>query len=393
MRIRMSKVYKKEEFDLADIFRLNQHKLQYTSDDKRRVINAITACRTSILGGHVLKCDNCDHLEISYNSCRNRHCPQCQSLAKALWVLKRDRELLPVHYFHLVFTVPHVLNTIALSNKKVFYNLLFKAVSESIKQVAKRPENLGAEVGFFTILHTWDQVLNLHPHIHCVIPGGGFSCDRQEFIKSPKNFFVSVKKLSKVFRGKLLNYLEKAYSKGIIIWENEIVSYKAILKKSCTHDWVVYAKPPFNGPFWVLRYLSRYTHRIAISNNRLFALTENTVTFSYRDRNNGYAVKYKTLGITEFMLRYLNHVLPFRFMKIRYYGFLGNPGRKENIDKAKILLGQKPTTPEKLPANWIELMIYLTDSDPTLCKKCGQGHMVLYKTLARENINSKLKAG
>jgi hypothetical protein len=388
----MSKVYKKGEFDLADIFRLNQHILPYISDDKWKVVNAITACRTSILGGHVLKCDKCGHIEISYNSCRNRHCPKCQSLAKALWVLKRDRELLPIHYFHLVFTIPHVLNAIALVNKKAFYNLLFKAVSETIKQVAKRPENLGAEVGFFAILHTWDQVLNLHPHIHCVIPGGGFSRNRKKFIKTRQNFFVSVKKLSLVYRGKFLRYLQQAYHHGSINWENT-ESFKAILKNSCSHKWVVYAKSPFNGPFWVVRYLARYTHKIAISNNRLYCLTDQTVTFLYRDRVNAYAVKYKTLDIKDFMLRYLNHVLPLRFIRIRYYGFLGNPARKENIEKALILLGETPKQSEKLPANWIELMIYLTDSDPTVCKKCKTGHMVLYKVLERENINTRLKAG
>ena len=372
-------VYKKGEFDIATIFSLHKHKLKYIPDDKWKVINAIISCRTSILGAHVFRCDNCEHLEISYNSCRNRHCPKCQYLTRARWILQRDRELLPVHYFHIVFTIPNIFKQIALRNKKEVYSILFKAASQTMKKVAANPDNLGALTGFFTILHTWDQKLKFHPHIHCVVPGGGFSFDKSTWIKSSNNYFVNVKKLSLVFRGIFLHLLERAYNDGKIKTFSDRDNFKMMLIKSCSTEWVVYSKPPFKGPFWVMRYLARYTNRTAISNERLVCMNNNTVTFSYRDRRKGYSLEYETLPALTFMKRFLNHVLPSRFVRIRYFGFLGNPKRLENITLARKLLNgpdyKKDTKP--IPDDWVELMVLLTGYDPTVCPECIIGHMVL----------------
>jgi len=364
------------DLEIADVFRLQQHKLSYISDEKWKVVNAITSCRTAKLGAHVFECDYCKHKEISYNSCRDRHCPKCQSLAKMRWILKRDLELLPVHYFHLVFTIPDVLKGIIIQNKRVAYELLFKAAAETIKQVASNPDNLGALTGFFAILHTWEQKLKFHPHIHCVIPGGGFSADKTRWIKARKNYFVSVKRLSLVFRGKFLSFLENAFANKELTL-NAGNNFKQILIKSTTNNWVVYAKPPFNGPFWVVRYLSRYTHRIAISNKRLVSMTEESITFTWKDRRKGYVTKLETIDVVRFMKRFLNHVLPKGFVKIRYYGFMGNAHRKDNIYLIRQLLGVKQKIEKVIPNNWKDILLLFTGEDPTICTECGKGHLIL----------------
>jgi len=378
--------YKKGDFDVADIFTLHKPKLGYISDDKWKAVNSITSCRTGKLGAHVFECDSCKHLEIYYNSCRNRHCPKCQYLAGSRWILQRDRELLPVHYFHIVFTIPHIFNNLIESNKKEIYTILFKAASQTIKKVAANPDNQGALSGFLAILHTWEQKLNIHPHIHCVVPGGGFSKDKSMWIKSGKKYFVNVKKLSLVFRGIFLKLLEKSHNTGNIKTFSDRYNFKKILIKSCSTNWVVYSKPPFKGPFWVVRYLARYTNRIAISNERLVSMNENTVTFTYKDRKNNYATKYETLDSVTFMKHFLLHVLPAKFIKIRYFGFMGNPKRKENIVLARKLLCsplyKKDTEP--IPDNWIDLMILLEGYNPTEYLKCDTGHMVLIRRTFKE---------
>jgi predicted Zn-ribbon and HTH transcriptional regulator len=377
------------KIELADIFRKYQHILPYAGDDEWKVINAITSCRTEKLGWHVYKCDNCHYEETVYNSCRNRHCPKCQGLAKAKWILQRDSELLPVPYFHLVFTLPHAFNQLILKNKKHMYSLLFKSVSDTLKQVVANPDNLGAVCGFFSILHTWDQCLNLHPHIHCVVPGGGLSPDKLKWISSAKRFFVPVRKLSKVFRGKFLNHLEKMHTSDSLSFDGNIsalknyANFKALLKKSCKSDWVVYSKPPFKGPHWALRYLARYTHRIAISNSRITGIKDDKVLFTYLDRKHGNVKKLMLMDAVTFMQKFLLHVLPPKFVRIRYYGFLGNTVKKKNLALIRNLLGdtvKQTDEQEDVPSNWVELMIFLTGEDPTVCKKCGIGHM--------ENITS-----
>jgi len=388
-------INKSNKIELADIFRKYQHLLPYAGDDEWKVINAITSCRTPALGWHVYRCDNCHYEETVYNSCRNRHCPKCQGLAKAKWILQRDTELLPVPYFHLVFTLPHVFNQLILKNKKQMYSLLFKTVSETLKEVVANPANLGASCGFFALLHTWDQCLNQHPHIHCVIPGGGLSADKLKWIPSAKRFFVPVRKLSKVYRGKFLSCLEEIHTSGRLVFDGNISdlsiyeNFKALLKKSCQSDWVVYSKPPFKGPHWALRYLARYTHRIAISNSRILGIKDGKVAFTYRDRKHGNVKKVMLMDPVTFMQKFLLHVLPPKFVRIRYYGFLGNTVKKENLALIRNLLGddsEKTHEKEDIPSGWVELMIFLTGEDPTVCKKCGIGHMVNVTSVSGAHI-------
>jgi hypothetical protein len=383
----------KSAVQLGDIFRKYQHLLPYTGDWEWKVINAITSCRTWKLGSHDYKCDTCGQVLTVYNSCRNRHCPQCLGLAKAEWILNRDRELLPVHYFHLVFTLPHIFNHLVLQNKREMFNLLFKAASQTLKEVIAHPDNLGVHPGFFSILHTWDQRLNLHPHIHCVVPGGGLSPDKTSWVSSSKKFLVSVKKLSRVFRGKFLSGMDSLYKTDKLTMTGNTSTlkhygtFKAFLKTSTSTDWVVYAKPPFNGPHWVLRYLARYTHRIAISNSRIHGITaDNKVLISWQDRKHGYVKKTAAFDPVVFMQKFLLHVLPFRFVRIRYYGFMGNTIRKERIALIRVLLEDNGTDVDAddanedsrpIPSGWVDLMIFLTGEHPLKCKACGKGQMVL----------------
>ena len=369
-------------FELADIFREHMHSLPYATDEAWKVINAITACRTEKLGGHIWKCTHCNYMEISYNSCRNRHCPKCQGLAKARWILKRDSELLPVTYFHVVFTIPSALNDLTFHNQKTIYSLFFKAASETLKVVIADPKHLGAATGFFSILHTWDQRLNFHPHIHFVVPGGGLSPDKTRWISSKQNFLVPVRILSRVFRGKFMHYLEDSYNADQFVFSGNIAhmnkpgEFKALLFRACKTDWVVYSKTPFNGSFWVMRYLARYTHRIAISNSRIISCQNGRVVFQWHDRKNGYAKKLETLDVVVFMQRFLLHVLPHGFMRIRYYGFMGNTVRNESIALIRDLLGAMDNTEQEIPARWVDLMIFLSGKDPTICPICGEGHMI-----------------
>lgn len=387
--------------ELADVFRLHSHKLLFLSPENKKAIHAIISCRTAELGGHVLCCDACGSMEISYNSCRNRHCPKCQSLAKAKWIMAREQELLPVPYFHVVFTFSDLLYPIALQNKKVVYDILFQASSETLKEVAANPKNLGAVIGFISILHTWEQKLSHHPHIHCIIPGGGLSPDKTSWISSSENFFLSVKILSIVFRAKFLSYLEKAFQQGKLVFYSQLKeladqkTFKQLLDQSCSTNWVVYSKRPFAGPEQVLNYLGRYTHRVAISNNRILSMTETTVNFEWRDRKNGGIVKQITLDVVDFMRRFLLHLLPSGFMKIRHYGFLGNPSKKDTITLCRSLIGTPVVdkNPEENPKTWQELFIFLTGQDPTLCSQCGKGHMVVFKELPRQLYTGRLKAG
>jgi hypothetical protein len=310
---------------------------------QRRVLNALRACRTARLGGHVEQCDRCAHRTIAYNSCRNRHCPKCQARARAEWFEARRQDLLSVAYFHVVFTVPGELAPLALQNKKVLYAILFRAASDTLLQIAADAKHLGAKIGFLAILHTWGQTLMHHPHLHCVVPGGGLSPDGTRWISSRRSYFLPVKVLSRVFRGKFLDYLAKAHQDGKLSCTNTLTpfadpsAFHRLVADVRRKPWVVYAKAPMAGPEHVLKYLARYTHRVAIANSRLLSLDGGTVRFRYTDYQAG-TPSVMALDAVEFLRRFLLHVLPDRFVRIRHYGLLANRCRRDNVARCRALI-------------------------------------------------------
>ena len=314
-----------------------------------KVLRAIAACRTAALGGHIEECDSCGQRVISYNSCLNRHCPKCQAAARQRWLEKRSAELLPVPYFHVVFTLPHLLAPLALQNKVLIYGLLFRSAAQTLLQIATDPKHLGADVGFMAVLHTWGQTLLAHPHLHCVVPGGGLSPDHQRWIPCGRKFFLPVKVLSLVFRAKFLAALERAFKQHKLTLAGQLAplqsptTFAALLRAAAHRKWVVYAKRPFAGPAQVLTYLSRYTHRVAIANSRLIAMTEGKVTFRWRDYTHGSQTRTMTLEADEFLRRFLLHVLPTSFVRIRYFGLLANRNRAQLLQRCLSYLQTKPT--------------------------------------------------
>jgi hypothetical protein len=349
-----------------------------------RVMRAIEICRTAELGGHLDQCDHCAAVRISYNSCRNRHCPKCQSLAKERWLEAREKDLLPTPYFHVVFTLPEGLRPLALRNQKVLYNLLFKAVSETLTALAQDSKHLGAEIGFMAILHTWSQTLIDHPHLHCLVTGGGLSLDRKRWVSSKKDFFIPVSVLSSLFRGKFLDGLKKRYAAGELTFPGQIEvlkeapAFKRLLTNLYHQEWVVYCRPPLKHPEKVMDYLGRYTHRVALSNDRLVKLEDNQVTFRWRDSADNNKIKWLPLEVFEFIRRFLLHVLPEQFVKIRYYGILSHRNRKGKLLRCKKLLGV--VTSEELDAapkeTWQDLLTRITGIDPRICPHCGKGKMI-----------------
>lgn len=371
-----------KRWELADIFLEFGESYRNTNPLPRshlKVMHAIEVCRTSYLGGHVQKCDTCGYEQHAYNSCRNRHCPKCQSLTKAQWLEDRKAELLPVPYFHNVFTLPHELNPIALCNKKVIYSMLFKAVSETLLQFGRN--NMGGTLGFTAILHTWDQKLLDHLHLHCVIAGGVLSRDKTRWIQTKNNYLFNVEALSMVFRGKFIEYLEKAHAKGKLEFPGNTAKYATdekfskLIKALRSKDWVVFSKKPFAGPPEVLDYIGRYTHRVAISNNRIVNVQDRKVTFTYRDRKNNDTLRLMTLEAGEFIRRFLLHVLPEGFMKIRHFGFLSNRHKKKNVQLCRELIGDNTPMPARAKKTAGELMLELTGIDITRCPCCGEGTM------------------
>ena len=324
--------------EVADIVRAQGNRFIHNSCrwihwSHRKVLQAIACCRTAALGGHRDQCPRCGYRAISFNSCRNRHCPKCQSGARDQWIAARQRELLPVPYVHVVFTLPHYLSPLALVNKKVIYELLFRATAETLLEVAADPKHLGAQIGFFAVLHTWGQNLLFHPHIHCVIPSGGLSPDGQRWIHPRYNFFLPVGVLRRVFRGKFLHALQRRFQQHQLTFPGSLQplqkekAFRAFLRPLHRREWVVYAKPPFGGPHHVLGYLGRYTHRVAITNHRLIAFENNQVTFRWKDYAHGNKKRIMTLSGPEFLRRFLLHVLPRGFVRIRSFGFLANRRR------------------------------------------------------------------
>jgi hypothetical protein len=343
--------------EVADIFRAQGDNFSDSHRDRigfqqLKVMRAILHCRTAALGGHIDACPRCGgDKTISYNSCRNRHCPKCQTQARQRWIKARKQELLETRYFHVVFTLPHELHSLILQNETVLYGLLFRTVAETLLEVARNPDHLGAEIGFFGILHTWGQNLLFHPHIHCVIPGGGFSQDRANWIHPRYPFFLPIKILSKVFRGKFVSVLKYAHRQGRLIFAGSIEHlakpkcFAAFLRTLFRQGWVVYAKPAFGGPEQVLRYLGRYTHRVAISNHRLVSFDGNQVTFRWKDYARGNKQRLMTVSATEFIRRFLVHVLPKGFVRIRHFGFMANSQRSTSMELCRKLLGMPPVLP------------------------------------------------
>jgi Putative transposase/Transposase zinc-binding domain len=313
-----------------------------------KVLEAIARCRTAALGGHRDQCSRCGYSAISYNSCRNRHCPKCQGNARHCWLEARRQELLPTPYVHVVFTLPRELAPLALQNKKVIYDLLFRTSAETLLEVARDPRHLSAQIGFFSVLHTWNQKLQHHPHVHCVLPAGGLSADHGRWIRSRRSFFLPVKVLSRVFRGKFVQALKRAFSEGQLGFHGTLKLlaqpkiFSAWLRQLFRNDWVVYAKRPFGGPEHVLRYLGAYTHRVAISNHRLVALADGKVTFRWRDSAHKNKKRLITMPVEEFLRRFLLHVLPRGFVRIRNFGFLANRHRATLLPLCSQLLDSAP---------------------------------------------------
>lgn len=322
---------------------IEQHR-SWISFQQLNVLRAIRRCRTAALGGHIDHCSRCGHRAISYNSCRNRHCPKCQAQARERWLAAREQELLGVPYFHVVFTLPHELNPLCERNARLIYDLLFQTSAEAMLEVAADPKHLGAHIGFLSILHTWGQNLSLHPHVHCVVPAGGFSPDRQQWIHPKYNFFLPVRVLGRLFRGKFMERLQQAHRRkeldlgGAAAPLGSTTGFQALVNRLFGQDWVVYAKRAFGGPDSVLRYLGRYTHRVAISNHRLTTFDGERVTFRWKDYAHGNKQKLMTLPATEFLRRYVQHVLPRGFVRIRHYGILASHGRTASLSRARVLL-------------------------------------------------------
>jgi hypothetical protein len=371
--------------ELADIFRRygeSYRKTHFLSASQRKVMRAVSVCRTQELGGHLKQCDTCGFEHPTYNSCRNRHCPKCQSLAKAKWLEQQTAELLPVGYFHLVFTLPHEFNRLILAHKKIGLSILFKAVSETLLEFGQT--RLKGTVGIIAVLHTWDQTLKDHFHLHCLVPAGALSVDHSRWIAARKNFLFPVTALSQVFRGKFLGLLQQACDKGKIPpADNEI---KASRRKS----WVVYAKKPFGSPKTVLDYLCRYTHRVALSNDRILQVENGEVTLSYRDRKNGDRKKTMTLEAQEFIRRFLLHVLPDGFMRIRHFGFLANRSKKKALTQCRKLLDLDPTLPQSPIFSAKDLLLKITGVDLSRCPCCHEGTMIVVGDLPALSISSRV---
>jgi len=381
-------------FEVADIIR--QYGNRFIAKNRSwltwlhlRVLYAIEFCRTATLGGHLDRCSRCGHEAISYNSCRNRHCPKCQTNARDQWLDERSKELLPVSYAHVVFTIPHELSWLVLQNKKVVYDLLFRASAATLLEVAADPKHLGAELGFLSVLHTWGQTLQHHPHIHCVIPAGGLSLDHQRWIRPRYPFLLPVKVLSRIFRGKFVSGLKRAFRQGKLVFLGSLKplatekAFLAFLRPLFRQDWVVYAKRPFGGPVHVLHYLARYTHRVAISNHRLLSVADGNVSFRWKDYAHGSKQRKMTVTAEELLRRFLLHVLPRRFVRIRFSGFLANRCRKQLLPLCQQLLEGSPQPPAETPAR--------CETKPVtawLCPHCG-GAMVLIEKLTSQQIRRR----
>jgi hypothetical protein len=380
-------------YEVAQVFR------QYGADyrerhplplPQQRVMTAIETCRTAALGGHLEQCDHCGHQRPIYNSCRNRHCPKCQGLARARWLADRQAELLPVGYFHNVFTLPHELNDLLAANQRVCYNLLFHSVAQTLQAFAACPDyGLGGQLGFTAVLHTWDQKLLYHVHLHCVIAGGALAWDGSRWLAARPNYLFPVRALSADFRQRYLTGLRRAFAQeklslpGRLAGLAQPTALAALLEPLASKDWVVYSQPPFGGPTKVLEYLSRYTHRVALSNGRLCSIADGQVVFTYRDRRDHNRQKELTLSAPEFIRRFLMHVTPPGLCRMRHYGFVSNRSKEQQLPRCRALLGQAETPAAKVPTTVVDLLLRWTGHDVTRCPHCGQGTMVRVDLLAK----------
>jgi hypothetical protein len=365
--------------DIFEKYGMEYYQKNRMSEEQYKAMIDIVKCRTAELGGHVDECEECGHINILYNSCRNRSCPKCQTFKKVKWIDARKDELLPVPYFHVVFTIPEELNMLAYQNQKTVYKILFDAVAGTLLELTAEPKHLGAQIGFISILHTWGQNLMHHPHIHCVVPSGGLTPEGK-FIAGDEDFFIHVKVLSRKFRGKFLGLLEEAYNAGKLEFYGDMREYghdqffQEYLNSLRRKDWVVYSKETFNGPEAVIEYLGRYTHRIAISNNRILSIDGGNVTFKWKDYRDG-EHKIMTITAEEFIRRFLLHVLPSGFMKIRHYGILSNRNKSTKLKQCQIAAKFTKSKAQFKEMNAVEIIKILTGKDITLCPCCGKGKM------------------
>jgi hypothetical protein len=378
--------------EMADIVRTHHREFlarwnSVLSREQRKALRDIRDCRSAALGGRVEQCDRCGHRVILYNSCRNRHCPKCQATARARWLAQRETELLPVPYFHVVFTLPAPLGRLALQNPKLIYSILFRTAAATLLETAADPRLLGAHIGFLAVLHTWGQNLHLHPHLHCVVPGGGISLDGSRWIGCRKSsFFLPVCVLSHRFRKSFLRALHRAFRKGSLRFHGERKSlaepaaFQALCDEAAAIDWVVHVKPPFGGPRRVLKYLARYTHRVAISNHRLRALETGRVTFEWKDYAHRARSKLMLLDAIEFLRRFLLHVLPTGLVRIRQFGFLANRVRKSKLELCRTLLAAP------LPAAHAGDKSSQVAQDPQRCPICNLGRLLVTELIAAERI-------
>lgn len=371
-------------FTIADILKqgLPLYQQQYgpLSGDAYKATSAIGKCRTPLLGGHSYECEQCGHELMLFNSCRNRHCPTCQTTARLKWVSDRIDDLLPVGYFHVVFTLPSELNAFAVRNRTAFYALMFRAVKETLLELSKDPKRLGALIGIIMVLHTWSQNLCEHPHIHCIIPGGGLDFSTNQWKAGPSNFLFPVAVMQKLYRGKLMDYFAKAVDSGNIELCGQLQKFaqpEALRKlKNILYNkkWVVYVKAPFASPQAVIKYLGQYTHRVAISNKRIISVENGMVKFSYKDYADGNAQKVMSITIVEFIRRFLLHIVPSGFVRIRHYGFLANRNRKTKLARCREIFHKSPPTKRKdkrAGRTWSDIVKELTGKDPNICPCCG----------------------
>jgi hypothetical protein len=384
---------REHRLEVADVFRQHgeafRKRWAHTlSPQQRKALRDIGACRTAALGGHIEQCDGCPHEVMAYNSCRNRHCPKCQSTARDHWLVERAKELLPVPYCHVVFTVPEPLKPLMFQNQQLMYGLLFRAVSQTLMEIAADPRHLGAQIGFLAVLHTWSQNLLHHPHIHCVVPAGGIAPDRSRWIPCRPKFFLPVKVLSRMFRGKFLALLRDVFAAGKLKFHGQLLPlrqptrFHALLRELKSIKWVVHAKPPFDGPGHVLQYLARYTHRVAISNGRLLALENGQVTFRWRDSKDSNRIKAMTLEATEFIRRFLLHILPFGFVKIRHFGFLSNRRRSAALVLCRQRLPLSTADPKAAPV----LSNQQQSAMKRRCPVCRRGTLHITRWLSAEQL-------
>ena len=388
----------KPKYEVADILHLYGKEYQERTNlpyKKLKVMHKIKICRTARLGGHVEQCDQCGFERIAYNSCRDRHCPKCQTIVKEQWLNDRKADLLPCNYFHMVFTIPHELNSFILVNPKVMLNNLFIAVNQTLQIFARDPQwKVKGQLGFISVLHTWSQKLTDHYHIHCLIAGGALSFDKTRWRASTKSFLFRVQSLSKEFKKRYLKLFEKAYLNHALSLPGKIAKYSpkqefnAFVRSLFMIKWNTYAKRPFAGPEQVLEYLGRYTHRVAISNNRIKSIDNGQVCFEYRDRTDENMVKTLKVSAHEFIRRFLLHVLPHKFMKIRYFGFLSHRNKKQAIKLIRKLIDPDAKIPQKIEETYHEMMLRLTGKDLLCCPNCKKGKMKIIKELPKQLLNS-----